>query len=69
MFYVAADRKSVSVLRSASGKWDGAKRESLFTTPGNIGDYAAEPDGERFMILKSNPQPYDTLFHVVLGWH
>ncbi len=69
LFYVSPDRKTLSVLRSASGRWDDAKRESLLTTPGNIRDYAPEPDGQTFVILQSNPQPNDSLFHVVLGWH
>lgn len=68
LFYLGHDRKSVSVLRSASGLWDDAKGESLFTTPGNIGDFAVEPDGQTFVMLQSNPQPNDSLFHVILGW-
>ncbi|MEO6259011.1 MAG: protein kinase [Thermoanaerobaculia bacterium] len=69
LFYVAGDRRSVSVLRSVSGSWSDATRETLFTVPSGIAGFAVEPDGQTFVILQHNPAPNDALFHVILGWH
>ena len=69
LFYTSADRRGITAVRSASGRWDDAKAEALFTTPSDMPGYDVLPDGQSFVIIQTTPGPSDNLFHVILGWH
>jgi serine/threonine protein kinase/Tol biopolymer transport system component len=69
LFYLSADRRGVFAVRTASGHWDDAKAEPLFTTRSDMAGYDVLPDGESFVIIQTTPGPSDNLFHVILGWH
>lgn len=69
LFYASADRRGISAVRSASGRWDDAETESLFTTPSDMAGFDVLPDGQTFVIIETTPSPSDNLFHIMLGWH
>ena len=69
LFYISAGHRGLSVARSASGFWDDAKAEPLFTTRADVDAFVVTPDGKSFVLIQSTPGVRDNLFHVILGWH
>jgi len=68
LFYLSASH-TVSVARSASGRWNDVKAEPLFTTRADISGFDVLPDGQAFLVIQTTPGPRDNILHLILGWH